>query len=409
MNVEAEKYLRKAILYHSTNAQYHHDLMDLIASDGEARKEDLKQQKESTIEAHLREMQYFLSLAAKSTEPMSQGMVHWLFFLDTYYKKKIRYIETLQELQYKQMNVNNCQVAKTHAEYALTIAQENPELKMRIYEEVQEIFSNSSYPNMSEEYWQRALREYPNEMPTKYGIHLYEKERYKDAMKVLQEQINRCPHDLMAKIAFAKIIVQWDRFDEAKSLLTQVLKQVPNHPLAVTDMVLLFIKTKEFDKAQTLLSPVLKHYRSLASLPSSFESVSQQCTAEMESIPIPLLCLECYLLGHFGDLQQSNERMLIYADRSLSNWFINYLVAIHFRDNTLIHTARQSNRIFWLDKTEQCFRNALLLIEDRAYFACEFAQFLFDTGNRRETMVFWKTAKDKYPDMPCVQRLHFDA
>ncbi|ETO00229.1 hypothetical protein RFI_37218, partial [Reticulomyxa filosa] len=85
---------------------------------------------------------------------------------------------------------------------------------------------------MSEEYWQRALREYPNEMPTKYGMHLYEKERYKDAMKVLQEQINRCPHDLMAKIAFAKIIVQWDRFDEAKSLLTQVLKQVPNHPLA---------------------------------------------------------------------------------------------------------------------------------------------------------------------------------
>ncbi|ETO35225.1 hypothetical protein RFI_01849 [Reticulomyxa filosa] len=65
-------YLRKAILYHSTNAQYHHDLMDLIASEREARKEDLKQQKEATIEAHLREMQYFLSLAAKSTEPMSQ-------------------------------------------------------------------------------------------------------------------------------------------------------------------------------------------------------------------------------------------------------------------------------------------------------------------------------------------------
>ncbi|ETO11999.1 hypothetical protein RFI_25376 [Reticulomyxa filosa] len=163
-------------------------------------------------------------------------------------------------------------------------------------------------------------------------------------------------------------------------------------------MVQLLIKTNEYEQARKALTPVLKHYRQ--SQKKGERSAEEKVEIDVQTVPIPLLCLECHLSCHFEPemAESTHQRMLAYVSKHPDDFTVNYLAAKYFQ-------AYHNNSTAWVEKTDQLFRHTLQLQNNWAYVWCEFSQFLLQQGDKQTSKQCFETAKQKNPDLPFVQRL----
>ena len=364
--IASEHFITKALGLHSTNAIYHKFYCKLLKyqiekEDQIERLQDYYSQKYHTINAHLREAQYFLD---EENDPKA-AIMHFDYAL----------------------NFCDGSVAQSESSEFKIREDDMKAHKVMTYQGAATMLQDYGFNDEADQYWQDGIREFGEPIEVRYGVNLYENQKFDEAMKIFDAygHMTGAAFNITALAFKARIQLEMGQYDEAMKIYQRILPHVGLESMVIGDMIWILMQMDKMKDARNLMK------QTITLLQRHEGNDDLMRNGEYNYINM----LHILLLGKLDEIEAANYQCLEMVNKYANSFEVNYYAAMYYD----LYAKNY-------DKADRYYRTAISIEPKWAKVYYHYALFFKKNNDLAQFAKFIKIAYEKNRSIPMIKELY---